>query len=141
MNRIILQGRLTDAPELRYTPSGVAVASFTLAVQRSYKDKNGNYLTDFIPCVAWRGTAELMANNLAKGNRVIVEGRLETRTYEDQSGNRRKVYEVVTEKAHLIDWGDAKKRLKDDIENDNVDPWDSGEFSEPIDLTDDDLPF
>lgn len=101
-NRVILIGRLTRDPELRYTPNGVAVASFTLAVDRNYKNSKGEKETDFIPCVVFRQLAELCANYLAKGKLAAVDGRLQIRFYETKDGQRRWVTEVVAENVRFL---------------------------------------
>lgn len=92
INRVILVGRLTKDPELRYTPSGVAVATFTLAVNRPFTNQQGEREADFIQCVVWRRQAENVANFLKKGSLAGVDGRLQTRSYENQEGRR--VYEI-----------------------------------------------
>lgn len=97
LNHITLAGRLVAAPELRRTQSGIAVASFNLAVDQDYKAQNGERGVDFIPVVAWRNTAEFAAKYFAKGQMAIVTGRLSTRRYEDKNGNKRTAYEVVTD--------------------------------------------
>lgn len=102
LNRVVLIGRLTKDPELRYTPSGVAVASFTLAVDRNFKSANGEREADFIPCVVFRQLAELCANYLAKGKIAAVDGRLQIRTYDAQDGQRRWVTEVVAENVRFL---------------------------------------
>jgi len=102
LNRVILIGRLTKDPELRYTPNGVAVASFTLAVDRNYKNANGERETDFIPCVVYRQLAELCANYLAKGKLAAVEGRLQIRSYDGQDGQRRWITEVVADNVRFL---------------------------------------
>ena len=103
LNRVILMGRLTDTPECKQTANGVAVCSFTLAVDRNFKDKDGERQTDFINCVAWRSTAEFVARYFDKGMQVAVEGALQTRSYEDRQGNKRKAVEVVTEQVYFAD--------------------------------------
>lgn len=95
MNHITLAGRLVADPELRRTQSGIAVASFNLAVDQDYKAQNGERGVDFIPIVAWRGTAEFAEKYFEKGQMAIVSGRLSTRRYEDKNGNKRTAYEVV----------------------------------------------
>jgi single-strand DNA-binding protein len=94
-NRVILVGRLTRDPELRYAPSGQPVASFTLAVDRPFTNQAGERETDFIPVVAWRKIADQVAQYLSKGRLAAVEGRLQIRSYEGRDGQRRKVAEVV----------------------------------------------
>lgn len=95
LNHIVLMGRLTRDPELRRTQSGIAVASFTLAVDQDYKSQNGDRGVDFINVVAWRGTAEFAEKYFEKGQMAVVSGRLSTRNYEDKNGNKRTAYEVV----------------------------------------------
>jgi single-strand DNA-binding protein len=102
-NRIILIGRLTRDPELRYVPSGAPVASFTLAVDRPFRDQQGNRETDFIDIVAWRKLAEQVSQYMAKGRMVAVEGRLQIRSYETQDGQKRKVAEVVADGVRFLD--------------------------------------
>ncbi len=104
LNRVILIGRLTRDPELRYTPSGVAVASFTLAVDRPFTNQQGQRETDFIRIVVWRKLAEVCANNLGKGRMVAVDGRLQVRSYEAQDGSKRQAAEVVAETVRFLDW-------------------------------------
>ena len=103
MNRVVLVGRLTKDPELRYTPSGVAVATFTLAVNRTYTNQQGEREADFINCVIWRRPAENVANFLKKGSLAGVDGRLQTRNYEGQDGKRVYVTEVVAESVQFLE--------------------------------------
>ncbi len=106
MNKAILIGRLTRDPEVRYTQSGVAVCTFTLAVDRRFarKDANdGQPTADFIPIVAWRKLAEVCGNNLIKGRRISVEGRIQVRSYEAQDGSRRYVTEIVADEIEFLD--------------------------------------
>lgn len=99
LNSVILIGRLTRDPELRYTTSGTAVCQFTLAVQRKYnKDE-----ADFIDIVAWRGLAENCANYLGKGRLAAVEGRIQIRSYENQEGQKRKAFEVIADDVRFLD--------------------------------------
>lgn len=103
LNRIILIGRLTRDPELRYVPSGQPVASFTLAVDRPFVNQQGERGTDFIDIVAWRRLAEQVTQHLSKGRLVAVEGRLQIRSYETQDGQKRKVAEVVADAVRFLD--------------------------------------
>lgn len=105
LNKIFIMGRLTYTPELRRTQSGTAVTSFTLAVDRDFKDKDGEKIADFIDCVAWRTTAEFIAKNFAKGRMAVVEGRLQMRDFKDKDGNSRKVSEVQVDNIYF---GDSK---------------------------------
>ncbi len=103
LNRIILIGRLTRDPELRYTPQGVPVASFSLAVDRPFSNQQGQRETDFIDCIAWRKLGETVGNHLTKGRLVAVEGRLQVRSYEAQDGTKRRVSEVVADSVRFLD--------------------------------------
>jgi len=106
LNKVILIGRLTDDPELRYTPNGTAVCNFTLAVQRNFRNRQGEYDTDFIDIVVWRKQAENCANYLSKGRLVAAEGRLQIRSYETDDGQRRRVTEVVANNVQFLEWPD-----------------------------------
>jgi single-strand DNA-binding protein len=106
MNKVILIGRMTKDPETRYTQSGTAVATFTLAVDRRF-NKEGQPSADFVPCVAWNKLAEVIANNLAKGRKVGIEGRLQVRSYDAQDGSKRYVTEVIVDE---LDFCDSKKQ-------------------------------
>ena len=103
LNRIILIGRLTRDPELRYTPQGVPVASFTLAVDRPFSNQQGQREADFVDCVAWRKLGETVGNHLAKGRLVALEGRLQIRSYEAQDGTKRRVAEVIADNVRFLD--------------------------------------
>src|SRR5690625_1831525 len=103
LNRVVLVGRLTRDPDLRYTPNGVAVANFTLAVNRPFTNQQGNRDADFINCVVWRRPAENLANYMKKGNMVGVDGRLQTRRYEDQDGKTVFVVEVVADSIQFLE--------------------------------------
>jgi single-strand DNA-binding protein len=107
LNRIILMGRLTRDPELRHTQTGTAVASFSLAVDRDFKDKqSGEKTTDFIDIVAWRSTAEFVSKYFTKGRMAVVEGRLQLRDWTDKDGNKRRSAEVVADNVYF---GDSKR--------------------------------
>ena len=107
LNRIILMGRLTRDPELRHTQTGTAVASFSLAVDRDFKDRNsGERATDFIDIVAWRQTAEFVSRYFTKGRMAVVEGRLQMRNWTDKDGNKRTSAEVVADNVYF---GDSKR--------------------------------
>ncbi len=130
LNRITIMGRLTRDPELRRTGSGIAVASFTLAVDRDFSSKDsGEKETDFIDCVAWRQNGEFVSKYFSKGRMAVVSGRLQIRNWEDNDGNKRRTAEVVADNVYF---GDSKK--------DNAPATDNGNFAV---LTDNDsnLPF
>ena len=103
LNRVILIGRLVADPELRYTPSGVPVANFRIAVDRSFTNAAGERETDFINIVAWRQRAEFAANYLGKGRLVAIDGRLQIRQWTTQDGQRRSTAEVVADEVHGLD--------------------------------------
>ena len=107
LNHITIMGRLTRDPELRRTGSGVAVASFSLAVDRDFgKNENGERETDFIDCVAWRQTGEFVSKYFTKGRMAVVSGRLQIRSWTDKDGNKRRTAEVVADNVYF---GDSKK--------------------------------
>jgi len=103
LNRVVLVGRLTRDPDLRYTPNGVAVANFNIAVNRPFSNQQGNREADFIDCVTWRRQAENLANYMKKGNQVGVDGRLQTRRYEDKDGKMVYVTEVVADSVQFLE--------------------------------------
>ena len=108
LNHIVVMGRLTRDPELRHTQAGTAVASFTVAVDRDFKDKEtGERKTDFIDCVAWRSTGEFVAKYFAKGRMAVVEGRLQLRDWTDKEGNKRRSAEIL---ASSVYFGDSKPK-------------------------------
>lgn len=106
LNKINVMGRLTRDPELRRTGSGAAVASFTIACDRDYKSDSGEREADFFDCVAWRNTAEFVSKYFTKGRMAVVAGRLQTRTWTDKDGNKRKATEIVAESVYF---GDSKR--------------------------------
>lgn len=107
LNRIIIMGRMARDPELRHTQSGTAVSSFTLAVDRDFKDKQtGEKVTDWVDVVAWRNTAEFVSRYFTKGRMAVVEGRLQMRDWTDKDGNKRRTAEVVADSVYF---GDSKR--------------------------------
>ena len=132
MNKVMLIGRLTKEPELRYTQSGTAVANFTLAVNRRFANQDGEREADFINCQAWQKTAEFVANHFKKGQQMALEGRLQVRTYDDNNGQRHWVTEVVADQVEFC--GSKPGNAQN---NDN-----SGfGLGEEIEYETDDLPF
>ncbi len=115
LNRIVLIGRLTRDPEMKYTPQGIPVAQMSIAVDRFTKDENGQKETDFFDIVAWRRTAEFASQYLNKGRLISVEGRLQTRSWVAQDGTKRKSYEVVADNINGLDRkgdGEASSRAE-----------------------------
>lgn len=135
LNRVILIGRLTKDPELRYTPNGVAVSTFTLAVNRSYSNQQGQREADFINIVTWKGLAETVANYMKKGRLVAVEGRIQTRNYDNNEGKKVYITEVVADNVRFLE----SMNKSDDHHSNNKDPFIND--GSPIDISDDDLPF
>lgn len=143
MNKIVITGNLCKDIELRYTTSNIPVLQNSVAVKNDFKNANGEYDSEFINIVVWRQTAEFLKNYAAKGSKVLVEGRLTTRSYDKQDGTKGYVTEVVAEKVELLD---AKKKEnttneKQDasVQEKQSDPF--KQFGSEIVLTDDDLPF
>lgn len=133
MNKIILIGRLTRDPELRYTPNGAAVCSFTLAVDRPFTNQGGNREADFINIVVWNKQGENCAKYLSKGRQAAVEGRLQIRSYEGNDGQRRYVTEVIADRVEFIGGGST---------NNGATMHNTGDdFGTEIDFDDNEVPF
>jgi single-strand DNA-binding protein len=147
LNRIILIGRLVKDPELRYTPNGVAVATFTLAVDRPFTTNQGEKETDFINIVAWRQLGETCANYLRKGKLTAIEGRLQIRNYENNEGRRVYLTEVVADNVRFLEsnrsentgGGGSRSTGNNNGGGGHQDPF--ANDGTPIDISDDDLPF
>jgi single-strand DNA-binding protein len=160
LNRVILIGRLTRDPELRYTPAGVAVTQFTLAVDRPFTSQGGEKEADFIPVVTWRQLAETCANYLRKGRLAAVEGRIQVRNYENNEGKRVYVTEVIADNVRFLEsanrdnsgggggqpmreepsyGGGGRANNNNNSRSNNQDPF--SDDGKPIDISDDDLPF
>lgn len=133
LNRVTIAGRMARDPELRYTNSGTAVTSFTLAVDRDFKGQNGEKITDWIDCVAWKGSAEFVARYFQKGTLAIVDGRLQVRDWTDNNGNKRRTYEVIADTVHFGGgkreeqndytkqvWPEPKEQQFDELEGDDA---------------------
>ena len=132
LNRIIVMGRLTADPELRRTGTGIAVTSFTVAVDRDYSGKDGGEKeTDFIDCVAWRNTGEFVEKYFTKGRMAVVSGRLQVRSYTDKDGNKRRTAEIIADSVYF---GDSKNSNAGGI------PAPAQSFA-PYDVSDSELPF
>ncbi|CYU26190.1 single-stranded DNA-binding protein [Streptococcus suis] len=137
INNVVLVGRLTRDVELRYTPSNQAVATFTLAVNRNFKNQStGEREADFINCVMWRQQAENLANWTKKGHLIGITGRIQTRSYDNQQGHRVYVTEVVAESFQVLEKRDNAANQAS--MEDQMPPGISGQ---PTDITDDGLPF
>lgn len=132
MNKVILIGRLTRDPEIKYTPNQIAVCGFSLAVDRNYKSEGGNVQADFINCVAWRNTAEFVSKYFAKGNKMAAEGSMQTRSYEDKDGNTRYITEVVVDR---VEFCESKKSASESAAQ-------AGKYTGYVPIDDDDnVPF
>ena len=143
LNKIFLMGRLTRDPELRHTQSGKAVASFSLAVDRDFKDKDtGEKATDFIEIVAWGNTGEFVSKYFSKGRMAVVVGRLQVREWTDKEGNKRRTYEVVADDVYF---GDSKKEAGGNAPAYSAPaysaPTGNDQFSDMNDEDDGELPF
>ena len=139
LNNVSLVGRLTKDVDLRYTSSNVAVATFTLAVNRTFKNENGEREADFINCVMWRRQAENLANWAKKGALIGITGRIQTRSYDNQQGQRVYVTEVVAEQFQLLESkGQGNQEQQKQAQQQTPDFSRQGA---PMDISDDDLPF
>lgn len=167
MNKVFLIGRLTRDPELRYTGSNTAVASFSLAVNRNFANANGEREADFINIVVWRKQAENVKNYLSQGSQVAIDGRIQTRSYDDQNGQKRYVTEVVADNVEFLGSKGSSNNMNmnansngnspSQINSAGPTPYDFGDSTEPkttdvdsnpfadfgssIEISDDELPF
>lgn len=163
LNRVVLVGRLTKDPDLRYTASGIAVANFTIAVNRPFSNQQGDREADFINCVVWRKPAENLANYMGKGSLIGVDGRIQTRSYDGQDGKRVYVTEVVADSVQFLESKNSNRGASaggggqgsgsyQSEQHQNQQHMPSQKESnpqqsnindnlEPIDISDDDLPF
>lgn len=146
MNRTCLLGRITKKPEVRYTENNIAVCQFSLAVTRNFKNANGEYDVDFINCVIYRKTAELMNEYVEKGDKLAIEGRLQVNNYQDKEGNKRQAVVVVVEHLSFVEGKKETKKEEPKIEEpkeekkgllDDV----FAEFGEQIQMDETDLAF
>ena len=143
MNACVLIGRLTADPDLRYTPSGVAVATFTLAVDRQ-KQKDKEKETDFVSIVVWQKLGELCAQYLKKGRLAAVEGRLQIRQYENKDGQKVKVAEIVANQVQFLDKGESADKQQQQKPQTAAKKYDDDPFADDgqsVDIVDSDLPF
>lgn len=143
MNRAVLVGRLTKDIDLRYTSNGTAAGNFTLAINRNFTNANGEREADFINCVVWRKAAETLANYTKKGSQIAVDGRIQTRNYENNQGQRVYVTEIVVENFTFLD---SKSNQSEQQGNQQTkqqygqpDPFETS--GQPIDISSEDLPF
>lgn len=141
LNSICLVGRLTKDVELRYTPSNVAVATFTLAVNRTFKNENGEREADFINCVMWRQQAENLANWAKKGALIGITGRIQTRSYDNQQGQRVYVTEVVAETFQLLESKGQGNQGQQKQAQQQAPDFSRNTNANPLDISSDDLPF
>jgi len=160
MNKVFLIGRLTRDPELRYTGNNTAVATFSLAVNRNFTNQSGEREADFINIVVWRKQAENVKNYLTQGSQVAIDGRLQTRTYDDQNGNKRYITEVVADNVEFLGTKGSSQNSTDNQSSTQQEqgptPYDFGDsepkttavdsnpfadFGSSIEISDDELPF
>lgn len=160
MNKVCLTGRITKNIELKYNQNNVAITSFTLAVTRKFKNQNGEYESDFINCIAYKSTAELLNKYVKKGDLLGIEGRIQTRNYEDKDGKRVYVTEVVADRVQFLDSRNSGNTISNSTGDDNVSPADFqtdksiqgaketnvsddvfADFGSSIEISDDDIAF
>ena len=160
MNKVVLIGRLTRDPELRYTGNNTPVASFSLAVNRNYSNQQGEREADFINIVVWRKQAENVKNYLTQGSQVAIDGRLQTRTYDDQNGQRRYITEVIADNVEFLgsrNSSNNSNNMNSAATNAGPTPYDFADNASPkgtdvdsnpfadfganIEISDDELPF
>ena len=137
INNVVLVGRMTRDAELHYTPQNLAVATFNLAVNRNFKNQSGEREADFINCVIWRQQAENLANWAKKGALIGITGRIQTRNYDNQQGQRVYVTEVVADNFQILE---SRNKAANHSSMDEQMPPDFGN-NNPMDISDDDLPF
>ncbi|MEG1494802.1 MAG: single-stranded DNA-binding protein [Bacilli bacterium] len=162
MNKVFLIGRLTRDPELKYTGSNIAVATFSLAVNRPFSNQAGDREADFIPIVVWRKQAENVKNYIKQGSQVAIDGRMQTRTYDGEDGKKRYITEVVAENVQFLDAKGSREPGANNYQSNNdkansPTPYDFNNQTEPkvtdiksdpfadfganIEISDDELPF
>ena len=155
MNKVFLIGRLTRDPELRYTGSNVPVASFSLAVNRNFTNQSGEREADFINIVVWRKQAENVKNYLSQGSQVAIDGRIQTRSYDDKDGNKRYITEIIADNVEFL--GSKSSNNNSSSDNQGPTPYDFdkapdtkgtdvdnnpfADFGSSIEISDDELPF
>ena len=139
LNHITIMGRLTRDPEIRRTPNGISVTSFTLAVDRDFSSPDGERATDFIDCVAWRGTADFVGKYFIKGKMAVVSGRLQMRDWTDRDGGKRRSAEVIADNVYF---GDSVKKEEAGAKPAEIPVTDKpAEGFAPVEEDDGDLPF
>lgn len=151
LNKVMLIGNVGKDPELKHTPSGIPVTSFRLATSEVWKDRDGSYKehTDWHTIVAWRGLAEVIQKLVKKGSRIYVEGRIQSRSFDDKNKNKRRVVEILADNMLLLDGKKDKSNndnYNDDYDTDNYDEFegyeeDSKEYPENRSNTSNDIPF
>jgi len=145
LNRVILVGNLTRDPEVRSTPDGTQVANLGIAVNRPWTNKQGERTADFFTIVAWRKLAELCSQYLSKGSPVAIEGRLQTRSWETQEGQKRSTVEIVADNIQFLSRGTGGNDFADQSSGEqnssNLEPVGAPSANDTEDLPDDDVPF
>lgn len=136
MNRVILLGRLTAKPELRYTNSNVPFARFTVAVNRQFNNQDGSRDADFINVIVWRKQAEVICNYFDKGNQIAIEGRLQTGSYDAQDGTKRYTTDVVLDQFHFVESKAQREATSSNVQ-DNVSPYDYQEPTNDVNIEND----
>lgn len=139
MNKFIGLGRLTKNPELRSTQSGLKVASFTLAINRNFKNKEGKYDADFLNCQAFKNTAEFIEKYFKKGSMMAITARAQTRNYDDNDGKKRFVTEFIVEEVYFAGSNEKKNETSIEVPQNYTSDYDTAESE--VTLSDEDLPF
>lgn len=139
MNKFIGIGRLTKNPELRSTQSGLKVASFTLAINRNFKNKEGKYDADFLNCQAFKNTAEFIEKYFKKGSMMAITARAQTRNYDDNDGKKRFVTEFIVEEVYFAGNNEKKNETSIEVPQNYTSDYDTAESE--VTLSDEDLPF
>ena len=139
MNKVCLNGRLTKDIDLRYTQNNVAEAQFTLAVPRKFKNQNGDYESDFINCVAYKQTAEILSKYIGKGDLIGIEGRIQTRSYDDKNGKKVYVTEVIVENVEFLATKKKEEKPKEETVKQKLSDDVFSDFGSSIEIKDEDL--
>lgn len=139
MNKVFLIGRLTRNPELRYTESNIPVAMFTLAINRSFTNNDGDREADFINIVVWNKKAENVSKYLSKGSRVAIDGRIQTRSYDGDDGKKRYITEVVANQVEFLESKKESTTTDEEVIEEENNPF--KDFGDSIEISDDELPF
>lgn len=142
MNKVIIKGNICKDLELRYSSSNIAVVKFTIAVKRNYKNKDGEYESDFINCIAYKTVAEVITKYFSKGSGILAYGRIQTGSYDNKDGNKVFTTDIVVEEIDFIDKKNIENNRNQEVKKEEVsDPFADFGKEHQEELTDDNLPF